>query len=71
MDLKTTPWDLQSKFGLVFTTRQFLMLKWGKTTSVSVYPVLGAEFLQKPEVDFSQFCLIPGKLLSQVHHNQE
>ena len=71
MALKTTQWDLNSKFNLVFTIRQFLILKWGKTTRISVYPVLGAEFLQKPGVDFSQFCLIPGKFLSQIHRNQE
>ena len=71
MALKSTPPDFNSKFGLVFTTRHFLILKWGKTTRISVYPVLGAEFLQKPGVDFSQFCLIPGKFLRQIHHNQE
>ena len=71
MALKTTLWNFHSKFNLVFTTRQFLILKWGKTTRITVYPVLWAEFLQKPGVDFSQFCLIPSKFLSQVHHKQE
>ena len=71
MALKNTQWDLYSKFNLIFTTKQFLILKWGKTTRISVYPVHGAEFSKKPGVGFSQFCLIPGKFLSQVHRNQD
>ena len=71
MALKTTQWNSHSKYNLVFTTRQFLILKRGKTTRISVYPGLGAEFLQKPGVDFNQFCLIPGTFLRHVHRNQD